>query len=515
MKRTRHKVAVIGAGAAGLVAAAQLAAQGLDVVVLEKADAPGGKMREVEIGGRKIDSGPTVFTMRWVFREIFAEAGGDFDRAVTLRPAACLARHAWAADQRLDLFADIARSADAIGSFSGPGEARRYRAFCDRARNIYETLERPFIAASRPGPLALSLRVGPRRIGDLIRISPFASLWQALGEHFEDPRLRQLFGRYATYCGSSPFLAPATLMLVAHVERDGVWLVEGGMQRLAEALATLAINCGATIRYDSAVRSIDSAAGRVTGVTLSTGEQIPVDSIVANADVAAIADGMFGSSAKAAVDPMPSAARSLSALTWSMVAEAEGFPLLHHTVFFSGDYAAEFEDIFTRGCLPEDPTVYVCAQDRDADTGTAPAAAERLFCLVNAPANGDTAPSDDVEIAACAQKTFDRLQRCGLRIRRTSERTVTTGPADFTRMFPGTGGALYGRAAHGWAASFQRPASRTHLRGLYLAGGSVHPGPGVPMAALSGRQAAACLMADLASTTPFHRVAMPGGMSMR
>ena len=230
------RVAVIGAGVGGLAAALALAAHGLEVVVLERAAAPGGKMREIALGDARLDAGPTVFTMRWVLEEIFAEAGAALDAHLALRPAAVLARHAWDGDGgRLDLHADPARSAEAIGEFAGPAEARGYLAFCDRARRIYATLERPFIRAPRPSMLSLITAAWPAGLAELWGVSPFATLWKALGDHFRDARLRQLFGRYATYCGSSPFLAPATLMLIAHVEQQGVWLVEGGMHRVARA----------------------------------------------------------------------------------------------------------------------------------------------------------------------------------------------------------------------------------------------------------------------------------------
>jgi 1-hydroxycarotenoid 3,4-desaturase len=143
-------------------------------------------------------------------------------------------------DERLDLFADRERSADAIGALAGPDEARGFKRFCDRARRTFEVLDRPFIRSARPSVDRLVAGVGLRGLGDLWLANPFGTLWDSLGSFFRDPRLRQLFGRYATYCGSSPFRAPATLMLVAHVEQDGVWLVEGGMHRLARALADLA-----------------------------------------------------------------------------------------------------------------------------------------------------------------------------------------------------------------------------------------------------------------------------------
>jgi 1-hydroxycarotenoid 3,4-desaturase len=513
-ERAAH-VAVIGAGVAGLVAALALAGQGLRVTVVERATRPGGKMREVEIGGARLDAGPTVFTMRWVFEEIVAEAGASLDDLLALKPVEILARHAWEGGGRLDLFSDVGRSAEAIGAFAGPSEARRYRSFCVRAQRFYETLERPFIRSPRAGPLGLVRSAGLRGLGDLWRIRPFTSMWRELGRSFHDQRLRQLFGRFATYCGSSPFLAPATLMLVAHVERTGVWLVEGGMHRLARALADLAAHHGARFRYRAEASEILVRGGRVEGIRLASGEQILADAIVANADVAAIGSGRLGRAARGAVPRPRPAARSLSAVTWAMLAEVEGFPLLRHTVFFSDDYAAEFDDILRHKRLPSAPTVYVCAQDRDDSDDGVERGAERLLCLVNAPPAGDTAYFTESEIERCEERAFSLMQRCGLQIKRRPEASIVTTPADFEAMFPATGGALYGRATHGSMAAFRRPGSRSRLPGLYLAGGSVHPGPGVPMAALSGRLAAASLLADLASTNRSPRAAMPGGMPMR
>ncbi|MGQ0592479.1 MAG: phytoene desaturase family protein [Gammaproteobacteria bacterium] len=321
-----QRVVVVGAGIAGLVTSLELATRGVEVIVVERADHPGGKMREIRIGDARIDAGPTVFTMRWVFEEIFAAAASSLAEHLTLKPVRTLARHAWSEYERLDLFADVDESAAAIGEFSGVAEARRYREFCARARGIFDTLEEPFLRAPGPSLPGLVRRAGLHGLGKLWRISPFATLWRALGEHFHDVRLRQLFARYATYCGSSPFLAPATLMLVAHVEREGVWLVEGGMHSVAVALARLAAARGACFRYGAEVGEVFLRGSRVGGVMLATGERIEADAVVVNADVAAVAASRFGHQIAAAVAPVPPAARSLSALTWAMVAACEGFP---------------------------------------------------------------------------------------------------------------------------------------------------------------------------------------------
>lgn len=504
-----HKVVVIGAGVAGLAAALTLAARGAAVTLVERATTPGGKMRQIGLGPARIDSGPTVFTMRWVFDELFAELGTSLDDHLTLTPLDILARHAWTDGSQLDLFADEDQSADAIGRVAGRSEAGGYRAFCRDARRIFEVLRDPFIRTPAPSMTHLVRHAGFR---DLTAIRPFQTLWKALSGYFRDARLQQLFGRYATYCGSSPFHAPATLMLVAHVEQAGVWSVAGGMHGLAASLAALAQHQGVDMRYDCEVTGLITRSGRATGVRLTDDEQITADAVIATADVAALAQGLFGREAARALPPVNPAARSLSAMTWSCLARADGFPLLRHNVFFAPDYRAEFDQLIDRRAMPQEPTVYVCAQTR-ADAAQDPGTAEPLFVLINAPATGDTHRFDPSEISQCARQTFGLLQRCGLSIATTPELTRVTTPTDFNRMFPGTGGALYGRSSHGWMASFQRPGAQTRLPGLYVAGGSAHPGPGVPMAALSGRMAAAQAMTDLASTAPSRRTAMPGGMS--
>ncbi|HYN79782.1 MAG TPA: phytoene desaturase family protein [Lamprocystis sp. (in: g-proteobacteria)] len=494
-----RSVIVIGAGVGGLVTAIELAAQGLAVTLCECAATPGGKLREVSVGGVRLDAGPTVVTLRWVFEEVFAAAGVALCDHLTLKPAEVLARHAWEGGARLDLFAESARSADAIAAFAGPAEGRRYLAFCAEARGIFETLRDPFIRGSRPTPAGLMARVGRSGLGGLWQIKPYGTLWSVLAKRFTDPRLRQLFGRYATYSGSSPFLAPATLMLIAHVEQEGVWLVEGGMHRLAQALAGLAEGLGTRIRYGAEVTEILVESKRAVGVRLAGGEDLRADAVVFNGDAQALPSGRLGAAARRAVPASSPSVRSLSALTWNMVAKTAGFPLVRHTVFFSSDYKKEFDELFAAGRLPTQPTVYICAQDRDDQGNRQSGGPERLLCLVNAPANGDSHPYSPTEVEQCAERTFSLLNRCGLQIEQDPVGTQVTSPADFTRLFPATGGALYGRNSHGWQASFKRPGARSALPGLYLTGGSTHPGAGVPMAALSGRLAASCVLADLAT----------------
>jgi len=503
-------VIVIGAGVGGLAAAIDLAAKGVPVTLIERAETPGGKMRTLSVDGVAVAAGPTVLTLREAFEDLFEGAGAKLSDHVRLTRADRLARHAWDDKTRLDLFADAKRNEDEIGRFSGARQTRQYRTFLKDSRRLHEALSRSYLTAPRPSMPGLVGRILTENPLGLTALRPFASLWNALGDYFPDPRLRQLYARYATYCGASPFEAPATLMLIPHIEQTGVWLIDGGMARLAKALADLAISLGVSIRYGEGVDEILTEGGRACGVKLDSGDWLSAAAVLANADPDAIRAGLLGQAAQTA-PPQAAGPRALSALVWTATGRADGFELDHHNVFFSRDYAAEFNALFEGSRIPDDPTVYICAQDRGADT--APNGAERFLILINAPPDGDARAYPPEEIETWLERTQDRLKACGLTL--TIQAARATAPDGFAARFPGTGGALYGRALHGWRAAFQRPGARTRLPGLYLAGGGTHPGPGVPTAMLSGRTAARSILADFASTPRFRPAGIAGSTPIR
>lgn len=501
-----QRAVIIGAGAGGLAAAIRLASAGWVVTVLEKEAAPGGKMRQTPSPAGPVDAGPTVFTMRFVFEELFAAAGLDLGACVSLAPLDTLARHHWQGSPVFDLPADSAAATDAVGAFAGAASARGFARFLSDSAAIYRTLLAPFMTAQRPSLFGFAGQLGAGGLA----LRPFDTLWAALGDYFPDPRLRQLFARYATYCGASPFAAPATLMLIAHVEQAGVWRVAGGMHALARAMTDAARHAGADIRFACAAGEIEIANGKTSAVINAAGERIGADAVIFNGDATALADGLLGKDAARACGVKPARQRSLSALTWTGAADIDGFDLAHHSVFFSPAYRDEFTRIFKHRALPADPTIYVCAQDRPhTDDRVAP---ERLLILVNAPPFADSHPLSPAEIETCQSRTFARLRQAGLRLSPASDWTRTS-PADFQTLFPGTGGAIYGAANHGPWAAFQRPAARTKVQGLYLAGGSAHPSAGVPMAAISGGLAAQAILADYALTPKSRPGVISGAIS--
>lgn len=473
-------VVVVGAGIGGLVAATDLAARGRPVLVLERAARPGGRIREVVVAGRPIAAGPALLTMRPVFEAVFAAAGARLEAHLTLRRETAPTRHLWEGGARLDLPPVPAAAEAASGAFAGAAAAAGYRAFLAEAKRLREALEAPFLTAERPRMLALAASAGLR--GRLGR-APFTPLWEALGRHFAEPRLREVFARLSTYVGSSPLQAPATLMLVAAVEAEGLWRVEGGMMRLVEALAALAAARGASMRCGAEVAAILVRGGRAAAVRLASGETIEAAAVLLNADAAALAAGLFGPEAAGAVPPLPPERRSFSAITWAMRARAEGLdvPL---AVLHAADALAEYADLGYRARLPARPSVTLRAE------------AEGLLAMVNAPARADLRPLSAAAVAACGEAVFGALRAAGIAIARRPEAEVVTTPEDFARLFPGSGGALYGPAVQGWRAVFDRPGARSRLPGLYLAGASAHPGAGVAMAAISGRLAAARIIGD-------------------
>lgn len=505
----KDSVAVIGAGMGGLAAAIRLAAAGRDVTVYEAHDWPGGKMRVVDSPAGPVDAGPTVLTLRPVLEQLFAAAGASLGDHLTLQPLGTLARHHWRDGTMLDLLPDATANAHNIGAAFGAQARSEFTRFERDTRALYDAFSAPIMERARPDVLAASY-AALTRPALLPWLLPGRTLGEMLQARFTEPRLRQLFGRYATYVGGNPIVAPAVLGLIWQAEAAGIWTVRGGMTALARALAQLLERCGGRLRLNSPVAAILTKGGQVNGLRFSSGDEVICGQVIFNGDPAALPSLL--ETPRRAPRHSQTQPRSLSAEVWTFAGEvnAKGLgpdALAYHTVFFADDPAQEFGPL-AKGLRPHDPTIYVCAQDRAEG---APDGPERFQFILNAPPlPGGAQPQTE---SSCQTNPFARLERFGLHLTPHLTEQAMTTPAQFARLFPHSQGALYGLSPNGPLATFQRPTTRSRVTGLYLAGGGVHPGAGVPMALTSGRHAAEAALADRISAPMWRPTGMPGGIS--
>ncbi|MDF1727157.1 MAG: FAD-dependent oxidoreductase [Sulfitobacter sp.] len=499
-------IAIIGAGIGGLAAALRLAHTGAQISVFEAQATPGGKMRTLPSTAGPVDAGPTVLTLAEVFEELFAETGSPLTNHVTLHRENTLARHFWRDGMRLDLVADPAANVENIAQAFGPDAAQDFRRFQARTRTLFEAFEAPMMRAPAPTFAGLATRV-LRQPALIARMEGHRSLAASLKRQFRAPKLAQLFGRYATYVGGIPQQSPALLSLIWQAEARGVWYVEGGMHALARAIEARARALGAQFHYSQPVTRIEMGADRPTAIHTPSGRH-PIDALLFNGDPRALSQGLLGPGVQCAVPDTGTEPRSLSAHVQTFAADATGFDLAAHNVFFCDDPADEFGPL-ARDLPPRDATLYLCAQDRFG--GHIPDGPERMELITNAPPAPEGKAPSPLEISECHQEIMTRLARFGLHLNPPADSLTT--PHRFAQLFPGSRGSLYGRSPQGMMAALQRPTARTAIPGLYLAGGGAHPGAGVPMATLSAAHAAAAMIADLSLTSTSRPAAMPGGTS--
>jgi phytoene desaturase len=480
-------VVVIGAGVGGLAAAARLAAQGHRVELHERADTHGGKLGEYRRDGFTFDTGPSLLTLPQVFTDLFAATGGP--APLDFEPVDPVCGYRFADGTRLEMPHDPAAVPAALDAALGPGRGAAWQALYDRSARLWDLVGEPVLHR----PLrARDLARFSTRLRDLQVIAPWRTL-RGLGEALlPDPRLRAWFDRYATYSGSDPRRAPAALLTVPWVEQAfGSWYVRGGLRRLPEAVADRAVERGAVVRTGAAVTEVLVSGGRAAGVRLADGERLPADVVVCNADAAALYGRLLPR--RAPVRRARSALRrvepSFSGFVLLLALDGRTPGLAHHTVLFPERYDAEFDALFGRGGPKrpvQDPTVYVSAPD---DPATRPdATSESWFVLVNAPRH-EPGSGVDWDAPGVADGYADRvlavLAERGLDVRHRVRWRVARTPADLERETGSPGGSIYGTSSNGARAAFLRPANAAPLPGLYLVGGSAHPGGGLPLVMLS------------------------------
>jgi len=488
------RVVVIGAGLGGLAVAARLGTMGHRVTVCEQAPDIGGKLATYSRGGFTFDTGPSLLTLPAVYRDLFIKTGAPIEKHLEIVPVDPTCRYRFADGTWLDLpNANRTKIAQAFDDTLGNGTGRDWNRFMDRAGRIWQATRGPFLESPLDGLCQLARQ--STSVRDLTTIAPWQTL-RGLGRHYlTDPRQRVFLDRYATYTGSDPRRTPAALAVVPYVEQTfGSWYVPGGLRRLAEAVRDRALERRVEIRTSSDVTAIRTDAGRASGVELASGEHLPADLVVANADAHHLYTDLV--SAPTALARLRRATPSLAGFVLLLALHGRTPRLAHHTVLFPEHYDDEFDAIFDRPARPvADPTVYISAPD---DPALCPDnASEAWFVLVNAPRHDPAGRQGvDWDAPGLAQAYADRvlaiMARRGLDVRdRVRWREIRT-PADLERATRAPGGSIYGTSSNGARAAFLRPANRSPVPGLFLVGGSAHPGGGLPLVGLS-----AAIVADL------------------
>ena len=496
------RIVVVGAGMGGLAVSARLAAQGHQVTICEQAAEVGGKLGRFERDGFAFDTGPSLLTLPAVYRDLFLKTGTQLEDHVELVPVDPVCHYRFYDGTELDLpNASRAGVTAALDDALGAGAGAQWGAFLDRAAVIWDATRETFLESPLEGPLTLLREV--RRGRDLVAVAPWASLRTLGRRYLTDPRLITMLDRYATYTGSDPRRAPAALATVPYVEQSfGAWYVTGGLRRLGEALLTRCLDLGVVVRTGAAVVQITTQGGVASGVDLADGEHLPADLVVANADAAHVyTDLVPGPEARGARRAMARTEASLSGFVMMLALRGRTPGLRHHTVLFPERYDDEFDSVFGTGphrgrprAVP-DPTVYVSAPDDPAlrpDDGH-----ESWFVLVNAPRHTPASPRTGIDWAASgladayADRILTVMAERGLDVRdRVLWRELRT-PADLERSTGSVGGSIYGTSSNGVRSAFLRPANRSPVSGLFLVGGSSHPGGGLPLVGLSAAIVAA------------------------
>ena len=495
------KIAVVGGGLAGCAAAVKLAHAGHEVTLFEKNSHLGGKMNLHREKGYTFDMGPTIITKPDVIDRLFADVGkrrADYFDLVQLDPQW---RAFFSDGSKLDLYSSLTEMVRELQTFA-PEEVSNYLEFLSYSHRMNDISDRWFYWKSY-GSIRDMMKANPTNLQSLglaMSMDPFSTMHQAVRKHFKDERLAQLFEHFVQYVGSSPFVSPAILCLIAWVQIGlGCWYPMGGTGEIARALAKLAEEFGVEVRFETPIQSIETSNGRIIGVIPENGDLERFDAVVANSDIWRTLEGMLSTHPEAKAHLYKREKQlepACSGIVLYLGCNRQWDHLAHHDFYFSADSDEEFRDIYERKIPHEDPTCYL-AVPSITDPDVAPEGCTAVYVLVHCPYLTDEFDWDQ-HTDRYRDVIIDKLERNGLTgLRASIEVSRTVTPRDLEQMYWVNRGAIYGVVTQrGLNAAFKTANRSDLIQGLYWAGGSVNPGPGVPMVLMSGQIAANCVIED-------------------
>ncbi|TDQ42087.1 phytoene desaturase family protein [Aureibacillus halotolerans] len=485
-------VVIIGGGLAGLVAAITLQHGGAQVVLIEKNNYLGGKMKGYQLGDYSFDYGPNTITMPDVFERVITQTGRAASDYFKLINIPTHTRNILPDGRSLDFTTSVS-SMEAQLEHLDPFGAAHYQSFLQEATRLYQLSKEAFFShVFFSWKDMLSPSIGKA----FAKVRPTESLSTLTARYFKNPNVANTFNRYATYIGSSPYKTPATFALIAYLELvEGVYYAEGGNTSIASGYERLARELGVHIVMETEVQELIITNGRASAVRTSTGKQIEGTHFILSADLLEAFPSLVSEGARPAFSNAKAKAfePSISALVCLVGTTKPNDQLLHHNVFFPRHYENEFKDLFINQRYPKEPTVYISASSKTDPSRTAQG--DNLFMLINAPALSSSSPSD-TELQRYKEKVYKGLEMKGVPLSGRIETEKLITPKDLQSMVGAYRGAIYGMASNRKRDAFFKPFNQAKdISNLYFAGGSTFPGGGSPMVILSGMNVAKRLLA--------------------
>jgi phytoene desaturase len=494
------KIIVIGAGVGGMSAAARLAKQGHQVTIYEASHLAGGKCQTEWIGDYAFDTGPSLLTLPAIYKDFFLKTGPRFESVLTISAVNPSFAYHFADGKSVDFInLDLPKTCAALDASLGVEAGNAWHALMQRAEVMWDISRVPFIQSELNSVWSLLKRRDLMR--GIRQIAPFKSLRKLTGGYTTDSHIQMIIDRYATYTGSDPRKAPAALLTIAFVESSfGAWHLAGGIGQLSVALEERCRLLKVNLQFDSPVSAINTQSGVVTGVTLSGGEVVAADIVVANADAEIVYNQLLGVAVKEAKPErrkLKKADKSLAGFSLLLGldnSKLDGVAphMKHHSIYFPENYDAEFDQIFSQRIPVQDPTIYICAPNDPLMVKGKEK--ESWFVLVNAPRHDPKEGWDwSTGGAEYATKIITKLDALGLRVSERLEVMEFRTPLDLQSATNAPGGSIYGTSSNGAMSAFWRAKNRSPVKGLYCVGGSAHPGGGLPLVGMSAELVASAI----------------------
>ncbi len=482
-----RRVIIIGAGMGGLATAARLAKRGHQVQIFEATSFVGGKCRTEWIDGFAFDTGPSLLTLPAVYRDLFLKTGKRLEHLLNIKPVDPAFTYIFHDGAKV-VFPNLSHNntVSAISAAFGTQAGQEWHQLLLRAEKMWDASRESFIESELRSPLQILKRKS--FLKDLKTIAPTTSLRNLTNQYTDNPYLKKIIDRYATYTGSDPREVPAVLLTIAFVEEAfGAWHVEGGLGGLATTLESRVRDLGVDLRLNSAVTNILLKGQVAVGVKLEDGSEHYADVVVANADADLIYNKLLPKIKKTnrARKALKKATPSLSG--FSLLLGLSGkTDLGHHTVFFPENYDTEFDQIFKEKQPVSDPAIYICNPNdpkmiRDQ-------LSENWFVLINAPRHEPDMGFDWRKPGikeSYANHIIDLMEKRGLEVRSRLQVIEIRTPADLEMNVNAPGGSIYGTSSNGVRSAFLRAKNRSPIKNLYCVGGSAHPGGGLPLVGIS------------------------------